>query len=135
MAMTAGDVDAHVGRRIRLRRETIGMSQTRLGQCLGITFSQVQKYEKGSNRIGAGRLYLMAEHLGVPVHYFFEGLEAGTAEVNGFDRNNCAGEVALLDDAFQSIRDPGTRQSLLALVRSIALPELPIELPVRRAAG
>ena len=75
MAVTASEVDAHVGQRIRQRRESLGVSQGRIGRHLRLTFSQVQKYEKGSNRIGAGRLYLLADFLGVPVHYFFEGLE------------------------------------------------------------
>ena len=73
MATTANEVDAHVGQRMRKRRESLGMSQGQLGRHLGLTFSQVQKYEKGANRIGAGRLYLLASLLSVPVHYFFEG--------------------------------------------------------------
>ena len=69
------DIDAHVGGRLRARRTELGLSQATLGQHLGLTFSQVQKYEKGSNRIGAGRLYHLAALLGVSVPYFFEGLE------------------------------------------------------------
>lgn len=122
MSMTATDVDAHVGRRMRLRRESIGMSQGRLGRHLGLTFSQVQKYEKGTNRIGAGRLYLLADVLGVPVDYFFEGLGEGPAvqRTNGYAA--ASAELAMLDGAFMSIADPFTRQSLLALVRSLAVP-------------
>ena len=86
MAMTASEIDAHVGRRMRQRREALGVSQGRLGRHLGLTFSQVQKYEKGTNRIGAGRLYLLADFLGVPVQYFFEGLEGGPAAANGNGR-------------------------------------------------
>ena len=67
-------VDVHVGSRIRMRRQLIGMSQEKLGELLGITFQQVQKYEKGANRISASRLYYTAKILGVPVQFFFEDL-------------------------------------------------------------
>ena len=87
-------VDAHVGRRVRLRRTMLGMTQTKLGEALGLTFQMVQKYEKGSNRIGASRLYELSKVLGVPVSYFFDdmppdvargfpGLPAGMTEVQG----------------------------------------------------
>lgn len=114
-------VDAHVGRRMRQRREYLGISQSRLGQQLGLTFSQVQKYENGSNRIGAGRLYLMSRILQVPVQYFYEGLGArsGFEEIEGSPKE---AELSMLDDAFLSIPDPDTRASLIALVRSLADP-------------
>ena len=68
-------IDIHVGGRIRLRRTMLGMSQEKLGEHLGITFQQVQKYEAGVNRVAASRLWIMAEALQVPITYFFEGLE------------------------------------------------------------
>lgn len=74
-------VDVHVGSRMRMRRQLIGMSQEKLGELLGITFQQVQKYEKGANRISASRLYYGAKILGVPVQFFFEELPG--VEVNG----------------------------------------------------
>jgi len=67
-------IDAHVGRQVRLRRELVGASQEQLGERLGLTFQQVQKYEKGANRISAGRLLQVADFLGVRVESFFEGL-------------------------------------------------------------
>jgi transcriptional regulator with XRE-family HTH domain len=67
-------IDVHVGSRIRMRRQLINMSQERLGELLDITFQQVQKYEKGANRISASRLFYAAKTLGVPVQFFFEGL-------------------------------------------------------------
>src|SRR5438270_5642041 len=70
----ANPVDRHVGYRVRLRRMLIGMSQEHLGELLGLTFQQVQKYERGINRIGAGRLYEVAGILGVPVSFFYEGV-------------------------------------------------------------
>ncbi len=71
----SGKVDAHVGRRVRERRREIGMSQTKLGNALGIAFQQVQKYEVGANRVAAGRLWDIAKALEVDVGYFFEGIE------------------------------------------------------------
>ena len=118
-ASQSGLVDAHVGKRMRQRREALGVSQSRLGQQLGLTFSQVQKYENGSNRIGAGRLYLMARILKVPVQYFYEGLGVRPGLGEGEEAPREA-ELALLDDAFLSIPDPDTRASLIALVRSLA---------------
>jgi transcriptional regulator with XRE-family HTH domain len=104
---------------MRERRESLGVSQGRLGRHLGLTFSQVQKYEKGTNRISAGRLYLLASYLRVPIQYFFEGLGEAQRAGNGSAYVKSA-ELALLDDAFQSIADRETRQTLLALVRSVA---------------
>ena len=72
-------IDIHVGSRIRLRRTMLGMSQEKLGEALGITFQQVQKYEKGTNRVGASRLQNIAAILGVPVSFFFEDAPATMA--------------------------------------------------------
>ncbi|AQU87732.1 transcriptional regulator [Komagataeibacter nataicola] len=74
MSAASNPVDVHVGNRIRLRRTLLGMSQERLGNALGLTFQQVQKYERGRNRVGASRLYDLACVLDVPVAFFFEGL-------------------------------------------------------------
>lgn len=73
-------IDVHVGSRIRMRRQLINKSQERLGELLGITFQQVQKYEKGANRISASRLFYTAKTLGVPVQFFFEGLPGGESD-------------------------------------------------------
>src|ERR1700744_3100536 len=70
----ANPVDAQVGNRVRIRRMLIGMSQEKLGDLLGLTFQQVQKYEKGVNRIGAGRLFEMSRILGVPIDFFYDGV-------------------------------------------------------------
>jgi transcriptional regulator with XRE-family HTH domain len=105
---------------MRKRREELGISQGRLGRHLGLTFSQIQKYEKGTNRIGAGRLYQIASFLGVKPSYFFDGLDGTaapqTAPTNGLRRD----EVATLNEAFAAISDVETRASVLALVRSLA---------------
>ena len=124
MTLTADEVDAHVGNRIRKRRESLGISQGRLASHLGLTFSQVQKYEKGSNRIGAGRLFLIASFLKVPVQYFVEGLDQDAPAENGGVRSGKeSSDLAVLDDAFLSISDMDKRRSLLALVCALASPD------------
>ena len=127
MTLTAGELDVCVGDRIRKRREYLKMSQGRLASHLGLTFSQVQKYEKGANRIGAGRLFLAAGFLKVPVEYFLEGLESfdGTSpKHSGANRpGKEESDIAMLDDAFLLISDPSQRRSILALVSALASPE------------
>src|SRR5690606_29449067 len=83
-------IDVHVGSRIRLRRNMLGLSQEKLGENLGITFQQIQKYEKGTNRVGASRLQAISSILAVPVSYFFEDAPVGTetAVNNGFAEEN-----------------------------------------------
>lgn len=116
---SASEIDAHVGRMMRRRREALGISQGRLGRYLGLTFSQIQKYEKGMNRIGAGRLYQIATFLGVPPSALFEGLtgEHAASPADGIGRRD---EVTTLSDAFAAIEDEETRASVLALLRSMA---------------
>ena len=123
----ANPVDAHVGYRVRLRRVLIGMSQERLGELLGLTFQQVQKYERGMNRIGAGRLYEVAEILGVPISFFYEGVngvqrsgEGGGLESSAVMDFLSSNEGIQLSTAFMGIRDAKVRRRLLDLVRSIA---------------
>ena len=123
----ANPVDAHVGHRVRLRRMLIGMSQERLGELLGLTFQQVQKYEKGINRIGAGRLFEVAGILGVPISFFYEDVDAGT-KAGGFAEDEpppvmeflSSGEGLQLSLAFMRIKDPKVRRRILELVRSLA---------------
>jgi transcriptional regulator with XRE-family HTH domain len=104
----------------------IGMSQERLGELLGLTFQQVQKYEKGVNRIGAGRLFEVARILGVPIDYFYEGAAAQAA---GFAENDSSppvmefvssGEGLQLSLAFMKIKDPKLRKRVLDLVKQMA---------------
>ncbi|MCP1241544.1 helix-turn-helix domain-containing protein [Acetobacter lambici] len=70
----AETIDAHVGKRIRLRRTLLGLSQEKLGEALGVTFQQIQKYERGTNRVGASRLYDIATALDVPISFFFDDM-------------------------------------------------------------
>lgn len=120
VSLSANEIDAYVGRRMRERREALGISQGRLGRHLGLTFSQVQKYEKGSNRIGAGRLYQIAGFLGVSPNYFFEGLgAAGGATVEAPDDGETEATRAI-GAAFAAIKDADARASVLALVKSLS---------------
>ena len=100
---------------MRQRREALGISQGRLGRHLGLTFSQIQKYEKGANRIGAGRLYQIATFLGVPPSYFFEGLDGASGRQPPAERRARATRSATLNEAFAAIHDAETRASVLAL--------------------
>lgn len=129
----ANSIDVHVGGRVRLRRMVLGMSQEKLGERLGLTFQQVQKYEKGVNRIGAGRLYDLSNVLGVPVQFFYDDAPASTASgelmPGGFaerpEENDVVDFLSTregleLNKAFIRIADPRLRRSVLDLVRSIA---------------
>ena len=85
MTKTPDPVDVHVGMRIRLRREAMGLNQSELGRALGLTFQQIQKYEKGANRTSASKMYAAAKALGVTTSFFFEGLEEQEARQAGND--------------------------------------------------
>jgi len=125
---SANPVDVHVGARVRLRRLMLRMSQDKLGENLGVTFQQVQKYERGTNRVSASRLWGMADVLDVPVQYFFEGL-ALESESGGFGDNDQTPLVydfinspdgVQLAAAFSRITDPKVRRQVLQLVRALA---------------
>ena len=131
-ARRANLLDSHVGSRVRLRRMLLGISQEKLGERLGLTFQQIQKYEKGINRIGASRLYELAGVLGVPVQYFYDdapsmtaanGAVAGMAEPSqeSYVVDFLASREGLeLNKAFVRITDPRQRRAVLDLVRSLA---------------
>src|SRR6202046_1244628 len=121
----ANPIDGQVGNRVRIRRMLLGMSQEKLGDMLGLTFQQVQKYEKGVNRIGAGRLYEVSRILGVPIDFFYEGVAA--ASQAGFSEAGppvmefvSSGEGLQLSLAFMKIKDPKVRKRVLDLVKSLS---------------
>jgi len=123
----ANPIDIQVGNRVRIRRMLIGMSQERLGDLLGLTFQQVQKYEKGVNRIGAGRLFEVSRILNVPVDFFYEGVNAtpgqpGASEAEGAPVMEfvSSGEGLQLSLAFMKIKDAKVRKRVLDLVKSLA---------------
>ncbi len=127
-------IDAHVGSRVRLRRMLLGMSQEKLGEQLGLTFQQIQKYEKGVNRIGASRLFDLAQILSVPVQFFYDQLPANGAAnapqgTQGFAERPeesyvieflGSREGLELNKAFARIQDPKVRRTIVDLVRSLA---------------
>lgn len=130
MAKVPNPIDKHVGSRVRLRRVLLGLSQEKLGDALGLTFQQVQKYEKGANRIGASRLQEISKILGVPPSYFFEG-----APVTSTDGLTGAAEIASstlvtdfigtaegiqLNKAFVRIKSPQVRKRIIDLVAALA---------------
>jgi transcriptional regulator with XRE-family HTH domain len=121
----ANPIDIQVGNRVRIRRMLIGMSQERLGDLLGLTFQQVQKYEKGVNRIGAGRLFEVSRILNVPVDFFYEGVNdaaQGANEIDGAPVMDfvSSGEGLQLSLAFMKIKDAKVRKRVLDLVKSLA---------------
>jgi transcriptional regulator with XRE-family HTH domain len=139
MATKPNPIDVHVGRRLRLRRTLLGMSQERLGELLGLTFQQVQKYERGVNRIGSSRLFELGQILDVPVSFFFDDLPAGvgTPSNQGYTVPGLAEENATFEHedeglpldkretlelvrAYYRIADPAVRKRLFELAKALA---------------
>jgi len=122
----ANSVDKRLGQRLKTRRMELGVSQERLADLLGVTFQQIQKYEKGVNRIAASRLFSMAEALDVTVGYFFEGLSAGAP--NGVREESqeivydtlATPEGLQLVQMFSSIKSAKIRKRVVELVRALA---------------
>lgn len=126
---TPNPIDIHVGSRVRLRRTMMGLSQEKLGEALGVTFQQVQKYEKGTNRISASRMQQISGVLDAPVSYFFDeapdgaptdesGLqEAGTKFTTDFLSTT---EGLQLNRAFARVEDPKVRRKIVDLVKALA---------------
>jgi len=125
-------IDKHVGSRVRMRRMMLGMSQEKLGDALGLTFQQVQKYEKGTNRIGASRLQQISQILQVPVAFFFEGAPIVPGEFAPAPRSQEAPSPAYVSDflatsdglsltkAFMRIKDAKLRRRIVDLVQQMA---------------
>ena len=122
-------IDKHVGARVRMRRMMISMSQEKLGDKLGITFQQIQKYEKGTNRIGASRLQQIALVLSVPVAFFFEGAPTPDSMSSGLSEPPSPAYVSdflatsdglALTKAFMKVKDAKVRRRIVDLVQSIA---------------
>jgi transcriptional regulator with XRE-family HTH domain len=127
-------IDVHVGSRIRLRRTLMGMSQERLGEALGLTFQQVQKYERGVNRVGASRLYDLSRVLDVPISFFYDDMPesvggpraAGRGPVGFGDAQDAFGDDTLnrretleLVRAYYRITDAGVRKRVFDLIKSL----------------
>lgn len=143
MASKLNPIDAHVGRRVRLRRTLLGMSQERLGELLGLTFQQVQKYERGVNRIGSSRLYELGRILDVPVSFFFDDMSEGEARAGGAAPSGLAEERAPFEHeevdlpldkretlelvrTYYRIADPAVRKRLFELAKALANLDHPV---------
>ena len=131
----ANPIDVHVGQRLRQRRVLVGLSQERLARMVGITFQQVQKYERGANRIVASRLYQLAKVLDVPVSYFFEDLGSDAAAATAEGATEAASpdvmaerETLELVRAYYGIQDERVRRRAFDLLRTLSRQEDPGEL-------
>src|SRR4030081_2019240 len=127
-------VDKYVGSRVRMRRIMLGISQEKLGDALGLTFQQVQKYEKGTNRVGASRIQQISEILQVPISFLFQGGPSGVASVESYGEGASPAYVSdflvtseglALTRAFTRIAAPKLRRSIVDLVEQIATREAP----------
>ena len=119
----ANTVDTYVGRRIRDKRNERGMSQTEVANALGVTFQQVQKYERGKNRVGASRLFDLSRILSVPVQYFFAGLNNQSTPVEKEDDNVIhlmKPDTVELAEAYYKVENPQVRRQILSTIRSIS---------------
>jgi transcriptional regulator with XRE-family HTH domain len=125
-------IDVHVGSRVRLRRNMLGLSQEKLGEAIGLTFQQVQKYERGANRIGASRLHELSEVLGVPVSFFYDDQDPVHAPPvpSGFEEAPQEGfesdplrkrETVELVDAYYGIANVAVRRRLFDLAKALAV--------------
>ena len=126
-------VDVHVGARVRLRRKILRLSQEKLGEELGVTFQQVQKYERGSNRVGASRLWKLSQVLDVPVNFFYDGLstEYGGQNESAALLSEGPGQAPIVYDFINStdgvslakavlkIKNKAVRRQILELARSL----------------
>ena len=134
---TPNPVDIHVGARVKSRRKALGISQEKLGEHLGVSFQQVQKYEKGTNRMGASRLHEISLALKTPVEFFFDGLgEQAVSGSAGFSEVDpeayliefmATKEGAELQESFNRIEDPIIRKRILELVKALCRETDPVE--------
>jgi transcriptional regulator with XRE-family HTH domain len=119
-------VDIHVGARVRLRRTLLGMSQAKLGKGLGLTFQQIQKYERGANRIGSSRLYYLSQILDVSIEFFFEGIDGGkhtavTGQKETLGMSDLSKRETLeLAKAYYQIKNLKVRKKIFEMIKVIA---------------
>ena len=109
-------VNIHVGRKLRERRKSLKISQDKLGRELGITFQQIQKYERGINRVSCGTLYVMSEFLDAPITYFFDGLDLENTNENIPILSKEEKDILL---KYNSIQDPNLRKLIISIIEAI----------------
>ncbi len=130
-------IDQHIGPKLREKRLELGLSQEELGKSVDITFQQIQKYEKSTNRISASTLYKLAQHLKVKINYFFDGIEGqeynfdnekkllSLADIEEkYEGTSIAYEIEELLNAYTSVKDPTTRNSILTIVQTLSKKEI-----------
>ncbi len=130
---TPSDIDVHVGQRMRIRRSLLGFSQEKLAEALDITFQQIQKYERGTNRVSAGRLFELSKVLNVPVSYFFEqmsdsvypgstGFGLSDNDQDGFEGPDVMSSKETLEliRTYYSIENPEMRKDIMRFIKSMA---------------
>jgi transcriptional regulator with XRE-family HTH domain len=129
VSRTPDPIDLHVAARLRMRRMMQGVSQEALAARIGVTFQQIQKYEKGQNRIGASRLFQLAQALSAPIGYFFEGLPDDGAEAPVIEpdviQSLTSPEGMQLHMAFQKLRGSQTRRKVVELLTAMAEDQAP----------
>jgi len=125
-------VDIHVGGRVRLRRTLLGLSQEKLGEAVGLTFQQIQKYERGANRIGASRMYDLSQVLDVPVSFFYDDMSEEVKDRNALEESGAGEDVEVEKDpltrretlelvrAYYKVDSPSVRKRVFELVKSLA---------------
>lgn len=133
--MSFNPIDVYVGGRVKTKRKSMKLTQQDLAKALGLTFQQVQKYERGANRISASKLHMISQTLKEPIAYFFDGIESGNGQVPGFSEdpasyggdaikevlNFASSDEGLeLNQAFGDIKDPKVRRYLVGLFQAIA---------------
>lgn len=115
-------IDCHVGKKLKLRRVNLGLSQQKLGELLNITFQQIQKYEKGVNRVSGGRLYELSKILEVPVSYFFEGIDDDTKDSNEaykkIDYDSLNKEILTISRLLRGIKSEKKKRHLIEMIKS-----------------
>ena len=123
MTHTPNPIDVHVGLKVRARRMACGISQEKLGEEVGLTFQQIQKYEKGTNRMGSSRLWQFAQILGCPVEHFFEGLAGKSPDAGTIDPVTevmPSKDGLALNEAFLEIHDPKVRKQIVELAKVLS---------------
>ena len=128
--MSINPIDKYVGLKLKMRRSFLGISQHKIGEITGVTFQQIQKYEKGTNRIGSSRLYEFSKILMVPINYFFDGYDGSSTTTSVLNDNETPlidtgsnvdeKEILALVKYFTKIKDKNTRKSVLNLARSLS---------------
>ncbi len=119
MARRMTPTDIHIGKRMKIRRISLGLSQVEVAKTLGLTFQQIQKYEEGINRVAGGNLYAISKILKVPINYFFEGIDNEDKEIEEIDRKELNKEVLTIIRLFKNIKDKKKKNLLVDAFKNL----------------